>query len=83
MMREVFTMQQLLTLQEIVKAAIDELIRFKEWTAAPDKIRDSIREYEEIQRALITYTVDRRIIDDAKSKSEGLRQGEKAGEPVA
>lgn len=63
---------------------INELYRLKEWTANPKTVNDSIAEYEQIQRVLITYTIDRRIMNEPKNKGEsgGLQQGEKADQPV-
>lgn len=58
---------------------INDCYRLKEWTAAPEKVQQQIAEYEQIQRVLITYTIDRRMINEIKSKSEGLQPGEKAG----
>lgn len=79
MIREVFSIPQLETLQQIMKSVIADCYRLKEWTAAPDAIQKQIAEYEQIERVLITYTIDRRIINETKSESERLRQGEKTG----
>lgn len=84
MIREVMTIKQLETLQAIVSGAIEELHRLKSWTAAPEKMQETIQEYEQIKLALVTYTTDRRIIDEGKAKGDGerLRQGKETGEPV-
>ncbi len=79
MIREVFSIPQLETLQAIMKSVIAECYRLKEWTAAPEKIESQIAEYKQIERVLITYTTDRRIIDETKSKSGRLQPGKEAG----
>lgn len=58
---------------------INDCHRLKEWTAAPEKVQQQIAEYEQIQRVLITYTIDRRMINEIKSKSERLQPGEETG----
>jgi hypothetical protein len=70
MIREVFSIQQLETLQQIMITVINDCHRLKEFTAAPEKVQQQIAEYEQIQRVLITYTVDRRIINEIKGESE-------------
>lgn len=79
MIREVFSIPQLEALQQIMTSVINDCYRLKEWTAAPEKMEQQIAEYEQIQRVLITYTIDRRIINETKSESERLRQGKEAG----
>lgn len=79
MIREVFSIPQLETLQQIMKSVIADCYRLKEWTAAPDAIQKQIAEYEQIERVLITYTIDRRIINEPKGKSKGLQPGKETG----
>lgn len=79
MIREVFSIPQLETIQQIMTTVINDCYRLKEWTAGPEKVQQHIAEYEQIQRVLITYTIDRRMINEIKSKSERLQPGEKAG----
>lgn len=79
MIREVFSIPQLETLQQIMKSVIADCYRLKEWTAAPDAIQKQIAEYEQIERVLITYTIDRRIINESKGKSKGLQPGKETG----
>lgn len=82
MIREVFSIQQLEELQKIMTSVINECYRLKEWTAAPERMEKQIADYEQIQRVLITYTIDRRIMDEKKGDGKGLQPGEKAREPV-
>lgn len=79
MIREVFSIKQLETLQQIMTTVINDCHWLKEFTAATEKIKEQIAEYEQIQRVLITYTVDRRIINEIKGKSERLQPGEETG----